>query len=173
MVTRYVNQLRYEKRDIRRSRLEQRQSAYDAFHARFTSVDGFDSPGPDGKRYSALSGSGEDLEMDKEGLLGAPQVTHFDPYSTYDPHGPSPLGSPLASPAHDQRSPSAEAAVQSHRRDAERQLTGGSESEEPAERGRSNQLNLPPGAAPATVPTSRSREVSISAPHSPPPSYSH
>ena len=38
IVTRYVNQLRYEKRDVRRSRMMQRQSAYDAFHRRFSSV---------------------------------------------------------------------------------------------------------------------------------------
>lgn len=38
IVTRYVNQLRYEKRDVRRSRMIQRQSAYDAFHRRFSSA---------------------------------------------------------------------------------------------------------------------------------------
>lgn len=102
VVTRFVNQLKYEKRDGRRSRIMQRQSAYDAFHARFGSFGGDgtsphksvdeDVEGEGGlamdlkdKRYSAVSTS-EDMGMDKEGLLGERQVQQraFDPYEAYD-----------------------------------------------------------------------------------------
>ena len=64
VVTRYVNQLRYEKRDARHSRVAARQSAYDAFHRRFTGVA---SPGAD----------------DKEGL----GLLHaeFNPYEAFTP----------------------------------------------------------------------------------------
>jgi hypothetical protein len=39
IVTRYVNQLRYEKKDARKSRIQDRRRAYDAFHRRFASGD--------------------------------------------------------------------------------------------------------------------------------------
>lgn len=77
----------------------QRQSAYDAFHARFGSFGSLDSGklspndrnledglpmGARDKQYSAIhrSSSDEDMDMDKEGLLNEPPVQHraFDPY---------------------------------------------------------------------------------------------
>jgi len=61
IVTRYVNQLRYEKRDVRRSRMIQRQSAYDAFHRRFA---------------SATSEGGVESNKEGEGLLHQ----EFNPY---------------------------------------------------------------------------------------------
>lgn len=58
-MTRYVNQLRYEKKGVRQSRQVQRQSAYNAYHKRFTSA-----------------------ETDKEGLL-------HDEFNPYEAHSPS------------------------------------------------------------------------------------
>ena len=77
-----------------------RQSAYDAFHARFTSDSPAGSVGDveDGlpmsarkNRYSAVSAS-EDMDMDKEGLLSQPMVKQreFNPYETYDTPSLSP-----------------------------------------------------------------------------------
>ncbi|KAI5118874.1 hypothetical protein M0805_003549 [Coniferiporia weirii] len=96
VVTRYVNQLRYEKRDVRRSRMLQRQSAYDAFHARFENagaagdledVMSSESKYVDGNRYSVVSGVGGEDDTDKEGLLPAQGRTQmFDPYEVYDVH---------------------------------------------------------------------------------------
>jgi len=58
IVTRYVNQLRFEKQDVRSSRIMKRKSAYDAFHQRFTSG-----------------------ASDKEGLL----QDEFNPYEVHSP----------------------------------------------------------------------------------------
>ena len=57
VVTRYVNNLRYEKREKRQRRREHRQSAYDAYH----------------KHMSSLAEVGE---VDEERLLSE----EFDPY---------------------------------------------------------------------------------------------
>ncbi|KAL5507573.1 hypothetical protein ACEPAH_7029 [Sanghuangporus vaninii] len=192
VVTRYVNQLRYEKRDARQSRIMARQSAYDAFHRRFSSVDGLGVSEAHSKHYSALSSTTEDLEADKEGLLNVPRVEPFDPYATYDPHrrSYSPT-STLVSARMERRERSIgsdeDASIERHRNEAERQLTSASittgadtrarpvaqVSSEERERSRSSDiLALPPGAAPAIPPTSRSRESSV-VPRalSPPPVY--
>ncbi|EJD02687.1 uncharacterized protein FOMMEDRAFT_140590 [Fomitiporia mediterranea MF3/22] len=164
VVTRYANQVRYEKREGRESRIKQRQSAYDAFHARFSSVDGV-SP-MHNKHYSALSRASSDLENDKEGLLNAPQVTPFDPYAAYDAHPRA--HSPSTTVTHEQTESSVdEHSVARHRQQAERQLTSLSENAEEEsqqqERRPSRSVSpLPPGAAPAVAPA---------IPHSPPPSY--
>lgn len=76
IVTRYVNQLRYEKRDVRQSRMLHRQSAYDAYHQHFTNTPtsaGFKSPIGDAH-------SMDDLE--ERGLLQA-EPKEFDPYEPY------------------------------------------------------------------------------------------
>ncbi|KAH8118968.1 hypothetical protein DFH11DRAFT_1562213 [Phellopilus nigrolimitatus] len=79
VVTRYVNQLRYEKRDVRRARAMQRQSAYDAFHRRFSSASGATmvDGAHGGPAYAKL---GVDEDTEKEGQ------TPFDPYEAYGAH---------------------------------------------------------------------------------------
>ena len=197
VVTRYVNQLRYEKRDVRQSRIRARQSAFDAFHRRFSSGNGLEVSETHEKHYSALSGTTEDLEADKEGLLNAPRVVPFDPYAIYDPHRRSYSPTPTlirASTERRERSGGSDedASVQRHRDAAERQLTSLSTtsagadtsastehveqaSDSTEERGRSknsNVLALPPGAAPAIPLISRSRESSVMPPVTfPPPEY--
>ncbi len=77
VVTRYVNQLRYEKRDVRHSRLLQRQSAYDAYHQHFATTPtsaGFKSPLGDAH-------SMDDLE--ERGLLQV-EPKEFDPYDSFE-----------------------------------------------------------------------------------------
>lgn len=97
IVTRYLNQLRYEKREGKRSRHLARQSAYDAFHKRFSSFDepltSPDAAGDNKHRYSTLSTSGDEPDMDNERLLAHKpmsenetpiSVPHFNPYEAYD-----------------------------------------------------------------------------------------
>ncbi|THH06040.1 hypothetical protein EW145_g4360, partial [Phellinidium pouzarii] len=103
VVTRYGNQLRYEKRDGRQSRMLQRQSAYDAFHSRLSGVvyeeAAIDAKYGGSNRYSAVSTLGG--EDDKDHLLARSEPQMFNPYEAYDTHRSSRAQTPTFTPVRD------------------------------------------------------------------------
>lgn len=81
IVTRYVNQLRYEKRGVRESRILKRQSAYDAYHQHLMGGSAFNTPTSAGFK-SPLGEAHSMDDLEGRGLLQA-EPKEFDPYDPY------------------------------------------------------------------------------------------
>ena len=91
MVTRYVNQLRYEKRDVRQSRMLHRQSAIEAYHKRFASHSTYDSPLSSGFRSPSGDVKDSDGDFEGRGLLQS-DLKEYDPYDAFEAkEHPTPL----------------------------------------------------------------------------------
>ncbi|KLO15386.1 hypothetical protein SCHPADRAFT_849577 [Schizopora paradoxa] len=80
IVTRYVNQLRYEKRGVRESRMLKRQSAFDAYQEHIMGGSSFNTPTSAGFK-SPLGEAHSMDDLEGRGLLLA-EPKEFDPYGS-------------------------------------------------------------------------------------------